>query len=223
MRRLLRNVSEFGMITVLRRITALGLSVLLLVLAPYGSGIGNTVLAGTESDDETGTASVTGIEFTDIAVTIGVGQKYQLQVNIYPEDATDKSLTWKSTNSSVVAVSQSGVVTGKKKGAATIDAVSNDGGLSASVRVTVTDSVKVTGVKLNKTSKVLKAGKSFKLKANVKPSDATNKAVTWKSSNKKIAKVDKKGKVTAVKKGKAVITVKTKDGKYTAKCKITVK
>ncbi len=203
----------------IKRIAAIILSALI----TFGSGFGNTegLIAHAESESET--VPVTGIEFTDIAVTIGVGEKYQLQVNIYPENATDKSLTWKSTNSNVVSVSQSGVVTGVKKGAATIDAITNDGEMSASIRVTVTSPVKVTGVKLNKKTKTLKVGKSFKLKATVKPSKATNKAVTWKSSNKKVAKVDKNGKVIAIRKGKAVITVKTKDGKYTAKCIIKVK
>lgn len=83
--------------------------------------------------------------------------------------------------------------------------------------------VKVTKVKLNKKKKTLKVGKKYQLKATVSPNDATNKSVTWKSSNKKVAKVSKNGKVTAVGKGKATITVVTKDGKFKAKCKITVK
>ncbi|WP_051656426.1 glycosyl hydrolase 53 family protein [Butyrivibrio sp. AE3004] len=83
--------------------------------------------------------------------------------------------------------------------------------------------VKVTEVKLNKKKKTLKVGKKYQLKATVNPTDATNKNVSWKSSNKKVAKVSKNGKVTAVGKGKATITVVTKDGKFKAKCKITVK
>ncbi|MCR5101719.1 MAG: Ig-like domain-containing protein [Butyrivibrio sp.] len=85
------------------------------------------------------------------------------------------------------------------------------------------NTVKVTGVKLNKKKKTLKVGKTFKLKATVKPTNATNKKVNFKSSNTKVAKVNKNGKITAVGKGKATITVTTKDGKYKAKCKITVK
>ncbi|WP_155829322.1 glycosyl hydrolase 53 family protein [Butyrivibrio sp. AD3002] len=83
--------------------------------------------------------------------------------------------------------------------------------------------VKVTKVKLNKKKKTLKVGNKYQLKATVKPTDATNKNVTWKSSNKKVARVSRSGKVTAVSKGKATITVVTKDGKFKAKCKITVK
>lgn len=83
--------------------------------------------------------------------------------------------------------------------------------------------VKVTGVTLDKTSKTLKVGKTLKLTATVKPKNATNKKVTWKSSNKKVAKVSSKGKVTALKKGEATITVTTADGNKKAKCKIKVK
>ena len=70
---------------------------------------------------------------------------------------------------------------------------------------------------------MLLLAKKYKLKATIKPLDATNQKVTWKSSNKKVARVSRSGKVTAVSKGKATITVTTKDGKFKAKCKIVVK
>ena len=70
---------------------------------------------------------------------------------------------------------------------------------------------------------MLKKGKSIKLKATIMPSNADNKKVTWKSSNKRVATVSSKGKIKAKNKGTAIITVKTKDGKKTAKCKVTVK
>ncbi len=66
-------------------------------------------------------------------------------------------------------------------------------------------------------------GKNIILKATVKPSNAADKFVTWKSSNKTIASVDKNGKVKGLKKGTVTITVTTKDGKKTAKCKVVVK
>ena len=83
--------------------------------------------------------------------------------------------------------------------------------------------VSVTGVKLNKTSLTLDKGKSSALTATVAPSDASNKKVTWSSSNTKIAAVDSKGKVTAKGVGTATITVKTADGGKIATCKVTVK
>lgn len=82
--------------------------------------------------------------------------------------------------------------------------------------------VKVKSVKLNKTSQKLLQTQTYTLKATVSPSNATNKAVTYKSSNTKVATVDAKGKVTAKAAGTATITVTTKDGSKKATCKITV-
>lgn len=82
--------------------------------------------------------------------------------------------------------------------------------------------ISVTGVKLNKTSAKLLKGKTLQLKATVTPAKATDRTVTWKSSNSAVAAVDKTGKVTAKKTGTAKITVTTKDGKKTAVCTITV-
>lgn len=83
--------------------------------------------------------------------------------------------------------------------------------------------VKVKSIKLNKKTAVVKKGRTIKLKAKFNPTNATNKNVTWKSSNKKIATVDKNGKVKTKKKGTVVITCTTKDGKKTAKCKVKVR
>ncbi|MCR5474265.1 MAG: Ig-like domain-containing protein [Lachnospiraceae bacterium] len=83
--------------------------------------------------------------------------------------------------------------------------------------------ISVQSVSLNKTKYTLKKGKTYKLKAKVIPTNATNRTVTWSSSNKKVATVSKKGVVKAKKPGKATIIVTTKDGKKKARCKITVK
>lgn len=83
--------------------------------------------------------------------------------------------------------------------------------------------VTVTGVTLNKTELTLETGDSETLTATVAPSDATNKNVTWKSSNTAVATVDDNGKVTGVAAGEATITVTTEDGGKTATCKVAVK
>lgn len=85
------------------------------------------------------------------------------------------------------------------------------------------DKVKVTGVILDKNTVDLNVSESLELKASIFPSNATNKDVTWKTSNKKVAEVDKNGKVTAIGAGKATITVITKDGKFSDICEVTVK
>lgn len=88
---------------------------------------------------------------------------------------------------------------------------------------TVKIGIAVTGVTLNKKTLTLNAGQTFTLKATVKPSNATNKKVTWKSDNTKVATVSSAGKVTAKAKGTANITVTTKSGSKKATCKVTVK
>jgi uncharacterized protein YjdB len=91
-----------------------------------------------------------------------------------------------------------------------------------SEKITVLNDVKPTKVTLSKASLTLNVGKTHTLKATVSPGNATNKNVTWTSSNKKVATVSSSGKVKGIKKGTATITVKTANGK-TAKCKVTVK
>ena len=84
------------------------------------------------------------------------------------------------------------------------------------------ETVAVSSVSLDKTTLDLPRLESYTLKATINPSDATNKNVTWKSSDESIATVDANGKVTAVKVGKATITVTTVDGGKTATCEVTV-
>ncbi|MDZ4957450.1 hypothetical protein GNF51_17100, partial [Clostridium perfringens] len=79
------------------------------------------------------------------------------------------------------------------------------------------------GVSLDKTSAELKINESLELKATISPEDATNKDVTWTTSDEKVAKVDENGKVIAVAPGKATITVTTKDGNFKAVAEIIVK
>lgn len=96
-----------------------------------------------------------------------------------------------------------------------------DSKVKATCKVTVVQ--KVVSVKLSAKSKTIKKGKSFTLKATVLPTNANMKAVTFTSTNKKVATVNSKGKVNAKKVGKTTIIVTTKDGKKQAKCTLKVK
>lgn len=173
---------------------------------------------------------VTSISMTKKA-TVYTGKKLTLKATVKPSNASNKTLTWKSSNVKVAKVNSKGVVTPVKAGTAKITATAKDGSKkSATCTVTVRQSV--TKITLNKTSVSLaKKGASYKLKATVKPSNAYNKKMTVKSANTKIAKVSastvNSGKtvtVTAVKKGSTKVTFTAKDGsKKSATCKITVK
>ena len=153
--------------------------------------------------------------------TLTYGKTYQLKGTVSPSNATNKALTWESSNTKVAKVSSSGKVTATGVGTATITCTTKDGS-KASCKITV-KGVKVTSVTLNSSSATLEVGATKTLKATVSPAKASNKSVTWKSSNTKVAKVSSSGKVTAVGAGTATITCTTEDGSYTAKCKITVK
>lgn len=170
---------------------------------------------------------VTGVSLDKTAVSFTrAGETAQFRAQVAPADAADRRVTWKSTNTRAVTVDQNGLVKAVANGTAEIIVTTEDGGKTAACKVTVRipdPVVKVTGVKLAQKSVVLSAkGASVKLKATVLPENASDKSVTWKSKNKKIATVDAKGKVTAVRNGSTRITVTTKDGKKTAECTIKV-
>jgi uncharacterized protein YjdB len=161
------------------------------------------------------TLNVTSIEMTE-------GDTQSLVATISPSNATNKTVTWSSSDKTVASVS-AGQVTALKAGKATITVKTDDGGKTATCEVTVNAKVyPVTGVTLDKTSATLTEGDDLTLTATVNPSNATNKTVTWSSSDKTVASVSA-GKVTALKAGKATITVKTDDGGKTASCEVIVR
>ena len=148
-------------------------------------------------------------------------KQHTLTANINPDNATNKNMTWSSSNSAVASVSN-GKVTALKAGKATITVKTDDGGKTATCEVTVNAKVyPVISVSLDKTSATLTEGDVFTLTAIVNPENATNKNITWSSSDNTVASVSN-GKVTALKAGKATITVKTDDGGKTATCEVTV-
>ena len=170
------------------------------------------------------TIPVTSVKINTTAKTLTVGKTFQLAAWPQPTNATNKAVTWYSFNTAVATVSSTGLVTAKGKGSTNVRVMTKDGGKIAYCKITVTEPViPVSSVKINTTARTLEPGKTFQLAAWPQPANATNKAVTWTSSNTAIAKVSSTGLVTAVKAGSANITVKTADGGYTATCKITVK
>ena len=167
--------------------------------------------------------AVTGVTLNKTGITLEVDGSETLTATVAPDNATNKKVTWKSDKPEIATVDANGKVTGVKAGEATITVTTEDGGKTATCKVTVSDTeIKVTGVTLNKTALTLNIGANETLSATVAPADATNKKVTWKSSNAAVASVDANGKVTGVAAGEATITVTTEDGAKTATCKVTV-
>ncbi len=163
----------------------------------------------------------TGITLNKTALTITEGKTSALTATIAPDNATNKTVTWTSSNTSVATVS-GGTVTAIAPGTATITAKTSNN-LTATCSVTVqedTTIVKPTGITLDKSTLTITKGNTAALTATVAPSNATNKTVTWTTSDSSVATVSG-GTVTAVAAGTATITASTFNGK-TAKCNVTV-
>ena len=163
----------------------------------------------------------TNISLNKESMQLSKGNSETLIATVYPENATNKSIIWSSSNTKVATVSSTGKVTAVETGTAVITAKSASGDKLATCSVVVISVV--NNVSLNKSNITIKEGEIATLVATITPADAANKLVTWSSSNKNVATVDSAGKVTAVGAGTATITVKTKDGGKTAVCKVTVK
>ena len=166
------------------------------------------------------TKSVKGVSVDKTSVTMAVGKKTTITATVTPKSASNQKVTWSSNNYDVADVDKNGVVTAKGKGYAEITAKTKDGGYTAVCRITVIQPVK--GIKLSSQTKTLDVGEAVTLKATISPKNASNTAVKWSSSNKKVVKVSSSGKITALKEGTATITVKSVDGGYKATCKVTV-
>ena len=192
---------------------------------------GKTTIKATSDDGgKTATCQVTvnarvynveSVSLDKTSITLTEGDSQTLTATVSPSNATNKNVSWKSSNTSVATVSN-GKVTALKAGTASITVTTEDGGKTATCQVTVNARVyNVESVSLDKTSITLTEGDSQTLTATVSPSNATNKNVSWKSSNTSVATVSN-GKVTALKAGTATITVTTDDGGKTATCMVTV-
>ena len=167
--------------------------------------------------------AVTSVTLNKTTLALTAGGTGTLTAMLAPETATNKNVSWTSSNTAIATVDNTGKVTAVAAGTATITVTTTDGSKTATCAVTVTAaSVAVTGVTLNKTTLALTAGGTETLAATLAPETATNKNVSWTSSNTAIATVDNTGKVTAVAAGTATITVTTVDGSKTATCAATV-
>lgn len=144
-------------------------------------------------------------------LNIYVGDKYTLHPTINPTNATDTKVTWSSSNEKIATVNQSGLITGISKGTAIIT-VKTSNNKESRCTVVVSDKISnnktidVKNISLNKSGETLNVGKTSQLTANVSPSNATNKNITWTSSNNVVATISTNGLVTAKSEGVATIT-----------------
>ena len=162
------------------------------------------------------TADVTSIFLSKTSLTLNKGESETISATVLPEDATEKTVSWSSSDNAIASVDQTGKVTALMGGEATITAKA--GAFTATCQVTIT--VDVTSISLSKTSLTLKKGESETLTAVIEPNDATEKTISWSSSDNAIASVDQNGKVTALNGGEATITGKA--GHLAATCQVII-
>ena len=168
--------------------------------------------------------NVTEVTLDRAELTLTEGETETLTATVKPDNADNRKVTWSSDKTEVATVGGDGMVTAVKAGEAVVTVTTEDGGKTASCKVTVkAKAVGVTEVTLDKTELTLTEGETETLTATVKPDNADNKKVKWSSDKTEVATVDGAGRVTAVKAGEAVVTVTTEDGGKTASCKVTVK
>lgn len=162
-----------------------------------------------------GPVEVTSIQLSEKAVTMSPGEIFELTASVQPENATDKTITWSSSDTGIVTVAE-GKLTAVDAGTATVTAKA--GNVKAECSVTV-NPINVTSVELSQTSMELLPGESSELTATVYPEDATDKTVTWSSSDTDVAVVTD-GMVTAISVGSAIITAQA--GNFSAQCSVSV-
>jgi uncharacterized protein YjdB len=194
------------------------------LITAKSAGTADITVAATDGSGKSATCHVTVIvPVTEIRLnkssnTLYIGETETLAATIVPSNATNQTLRWTSNNT-VVADVTDGLVTAKSAGTADITVAATDGsGKSATYRITVI--AHVSGVSLNKTSNTLFTGETETLTATVSPANATNRAISWTSSDPSVAEVVN-GVITARSEGTAEITVTAANGK-TNVCSVTV-
>ena len=156
------------------------------------------------------------------SLTLYTGDSHTLTATILPENATDKTLNWSSSNENVATVDANGAVRAIGNGVATITATNTSNStMKASCEVTVYDHC--SGVELSATSVELTVGKSFVLTAKTLPLATTDGMIEWSISDETIIKRHADGTIEALAEGVAVVTARSVDGGHTATCSVTVK
>lgn len=168
--------------------------------------------------EQTAEIAVQSVILNTTSLSLQPGESASLNGTVQPDNATIHSVSWKSSNDNVATVSQEGNVTAVSEGNCVITVTVD--GVKAECDVTVAIvRIPVTSVSINQTSADLLVGETLQLTATVLPDNATDKTVTWTTSNADVASVDN-GLVTAMTAGDAIITASS--GDYSATCTVNV-
>ncbi len=166
---------------------------------------------------------IASVSVSENRMNVTEGDVNKLQITISPDNATNKRVTWKSSNASVVFVDKNGEISANKAGSATITVTTEEGSKTATCEVTVEPKiVEPNSILLNIESVELTVGDSKLLTYVVEPTNASNKNVKWESNDASIVSVEQNGKITANKAGNATITAVSELGNKTAACSVVV-
>lgn len=198
-----------GKRTILYAMIGLGVSVLAFAIVNFTIGIINE---STEENASNFGGSTSSDSSYVSGSTIDIGETVNLS-NLLTNAQRKLKLTWSSSDPSVATVDSSGKLDPKKAGTATITATDQDGKVILTKTITVSPPVLAKSITISPSELTLKKGGKQTLTAKISPTKATNRTVTWSSSNKKIATVNANGTVKGIKNGTAKITAKTDNGK----------
>ena len=174
-----------------------------------------------------GAGRVTAVKAGEAVITVTTedgGKTATCRVTVKPDNADNRKVTWSSDKTEIATVDGTGRVTAVKAGEAVVTVTTEDGGKTATCKVTVKAKVvPVTGVEVNPWAVTLSVRGTSKLSYTIRPADATNQNVKWESESPSVATVDSKGNVQGVAAGTAKICVTTEDGGFKSYCTVTVK
>ncbi|MEO9892434.1 Ig-like domain-containing protein [Aurantibacter sp.] len=193
-------------------------------------GKGNTTITVTTTDGAftaqaviTVKIPVTGILNNPATASIQEDETATIQAIITPSNASDKLVTWTSSDSSIATVNTNGLVRGVTAGEVSITATTTDGNFSATTQVTITAKpIAVTGISVDPTTTSIEVDKTTTIQAIVVPTNASNKSVTWTSSDTSIASVNNNGLVRGLTAGNVTITATANDGNFSATTQVTI-
>ena len=171
--------------------------------------------------DEESFVKAESVSMSPAKVTLTAGEHTELTATVAPNNATSKYFKWASSDAKVASVDNFGRVVALSPGSTTITVTTDDGGFKATSEIIVNPKP-VQSVSFDKAEITVYENETATLVAIVNPSDATDQSVTWSTSDKDIATVDKNGVVTGQATGEAVVTATTTDGGKTASCKVKV-
>ncbi len=188
-------------------------------------------VAGTAVGPIDQNVDVQGVSISPRSATVAEGDTFNLSGAVIPFNATVQTVLWATSNSSVAQIDNLGVISALSEGTATITATTLEGDFTDSITVTVTGTstggnndpvISVTGISVSPETLTIGNGQAGTIRATVTPANASERAVTWQSSNTDIVIITNSGVVTGVADGTAIITATTEDGGFTATATVTV-